>query len=264
MAGSGDIPRLIGMVHLGPLPGSSRYDDDLDNLIEDAVTDAERLEAAGFDGLMIENFGDAPFFADDVPKVTIAAMTRVVSDIAAAVNIPFGVNVLRNDALGALAVAAATDAAFVRVNVLSGEMATDQGTIRGRAAEVARMRRSIAPDTRILADVFVKHATPPPGLTLDQAVADTAERAGADAIVISGSATGKAPTLPTIRKARAAAAGVPIVIGSGATPASAGKLLDIADSLIVGTSIKERKATTNPVSARAATAFVRAARKGKR
>ncbi|NNC75082.1 MAG: BtpA/SgcQ family protein, partial [Acidimicrobiia bacterium] len=154
------------MVHLGPLPGAPGFDDDFDNLIEDAVTDAERLEAAGFDGLMIENFGDAPFFADDVPKVTIAAMTRVVSDIAAAVGVPFGVNVLRNDALGALAVAAATDAAFIRVNVLSGQMATDQGPIVGRAAEVARMRRSIAPDTLVLADVFVKHATPPPSLSL--------------------------------------------------------------------------------------------------
>ncbi|MBT8212263.1 MAG: BtpA/SgcQ family protein [Acidimicrobiia bacterium] len=252
------------MVHLGPLPGAPGFDDDFDNLIEDAVTDAERLEAAGFDGLMIENFGDAPFFADDVPKVTIAAMTRVVSDIAAAVGVPFGVNVLRNDALGALAVAAATDAAFIRVNVLSGQMATDQGPIVGRAAEVARMRRSIAPDTLVLADVFVKHATPPPGLSLEQAVADAAGRAGADAIVISGPATGKAPSLPSIRKARSAAGGLPIVIGSGATAASATRLLDVADSLIVGTSVKERKLATNPVSERSAATFVKAARKGKR
>ena len=124
------------MVHLGPLPGSPQFGHDLKAVIASALADAERLEAAQFDGVMIENFGDIPFFADDVPKATIAGMTRVVSAISRHVDIPFGVNVLRNDALGALAIAAATGASFIRVNVLSGLMHTDQGPIVGRAAEV--------------------------------------------------------------------------------------------------------------------------------
>ena len=128
-------PRLVGMVHLGPLPGAPRYRGDLDAVITAAVADARTLIDAGFDGLMVENFGDAPFFADDAPKETIAAMTRVVGAVTA-LGAPTGVNVLRNDALGALAVAAASGAAFIRVNVLSGVMYTDQGVITGKGAEL--------------------------------------------------------------------------------------------------------------------------------
>jgi len=96
------IGGLIGMVHLGPLPGSARSVP-LDETIDRAVSDAVDLVDAGFDALMIENFGDAPFFADDVPKITIAAMTRAIAAIATEIEVPFGVNVLRNDGLGALA-----------------------------------------------------------------------------------------------------------------------------------------------------------------
>ena len=102
------FPRLIGMVHLGALPGAPGYRDDFDSLVGAAVEDARTLEAAGFNGLMIENYGDVPFFADRVPAVTVAAMTAAVSEIARAVTIPFGVNVLRNDGESALAIAAVT------------------------------------------------------------------------------------------------------------------------------------------------------------
>ena len=114
------FPRLIGMVHLGALPGAPGFRDDFDSIVEAAVKDAGMLESAGFDGLMIENYGDVPFFADRVPAITVAAMTAAVRAIAEAVDIPFGVNVLRNDGEAALAIAAVTGAAFIRVNVLSG------------------------------------------------------------------------------------------------------------------------------------------------
>ncbi|NIW74677.1 MAG: phosphorybosylanthranilate isomerase, partial [Gemmatimonadetes bacterium] len=86
---------------------------------------------------------------------------------------------------------AATGARFIRVNVLSGSMFTDQGPIVGRAAEVARLRAALHPDLVVLADVMVKHATPPPGLTIEQAAADLWERSGADGIVVSGTGTGR-------------------------------------------------------------------------
>lgn len=122
------IPRLVGMVHLGPLPGSPRFDGDFDQVVERARRDAMTLVEAGFPAFIVENYGDAPFFASDVPSITVAAMTRVVlalTGMGAAV----GVNVLRNDALAAVAVAAATGSTFVRVNVLTGSMYTDQGLV---------------------------------------------------------------------------------------------------------------------------------------
>ncbi len=247
------------MVHLGPLPGSPRFSGGFDRVVSAAVDDAIRLDEAGFDAIAVENFGDAPFFADDVPKVTVAAMTRALSAIAGVTGRPMVVNVLRNDAAAALAVAAATGAAFVRVNVLAGTMWTDQGPIVGQAAAVTRLRRAIAPEVGILADVFVKHATPAPGATIEQAAEELAERAMADAIIVSGTSTGRAPDLAMVRQVRAAAPGVPTLVGSGVTEDTVASYLEIAYGVIVGTALKVDGITTNPVDPMTAKAFVAAA-----
>src|SRR5690606_33308017 len=110
------------MVHLLPLPGAPRWGGRLEDVLARARADAEALEAAGFDGVIVENFLDAPFHPGRVPPLTVAAMTRAVSDVRAAVSVPVGVNVLRNEAEAALAVCAATEAAFLRVNVHVGAM----------------------------------------------------------------------------------------------------------------------------------------------
>jgi membrane complex biogenesis BtpA family protein len=249
------------MIHLGALPGAPGFDGDLDGLLAAAITDARALTRAGFDGLMIENFGDSPFFADDVPKITIAAMTRAVSAVAGEVDVPIGVNVLRNDAIGALAVAAATGASFIRVNVLSGMMSTDQGPIVGRAAEVARARAGLASDVEIMADVFVKHATPPSGLTLELATRDLAERGGADAIVVSGTGTGLPPTMGDILEVRKAAQGTPVYLGSGVSVDTVADFLGVATGVIAGTAVKRHGETTNPVDVNRARAFIEAAKR---
>jgi len=226
-------------------------------VLERARTDAEALVVAGFDGIMVENFGDAPFYADDVPKVTIAAMARAVAEVAGA-GLPTGVNVLRNDGLGALAVAGATEAAFIRINVLSGMMYTDQGPIIGRAADIARSRRELCPDTAIIADVFVKHATPPAGLELVDATNDLVERAGADAVVVSGAGTGSATSLHDLQVV-ADHSHLPVYVGSGATATTIAEILSIGDGAIVGSDTKIDGIATNPVDPQRAVAVVRAA-----
>ncbi len=253
------VPRLTGMVHLGPLPGAPRFGGDLDAVIGAAVDDALRLDHAGFDAIGVENFGDAPFFADDVPKVTVAAMTRAIGAVAGVTAKPLVVNVLRNDGAAALAIAAAVGAAFVRVNVLAGTMWTDQGPVVGRAAELTRLRSTIAPDVGILADVFVKHATPPPGVTLEQAAEELAERSLADALIVSGSSTGRPPDLAIVREVRAAVPSTPVLLGSGVTEDTVAEFLGIADGVIVGTSVKVDGITVNPVDPVSAKSFVVAA-----
>lgn len=254
------LPRLIGMIHLAALPGSPQYTGDFAAVVAAAVADAKVLESAGFDGLMIENFGDVPFFADDVPKLTVAAMTSAIGRVRDATSLPLGVNVLRNDAVAALSVAAATGASFVRVNVLSGVMYTDQGPIVGRAAEITRMRAAMAPDVAIMADVFVKHAAPPPGITIEQAAEELAGRALADAVIVSGTSTGRPPTLPLLRKVVGAIPETPIFLGSGVTASSVTRFLSVATGVIAGTSLKKRGVTTNPVDPKKAKAFIAAAR----
>ena len=254
------LPRVIGMVHLEALPGSPHFGQDLKAVIARALADVERLQAAHFDALMIENFGDVPFFVDDVPKVPIAAMTRVVSAISRHVDFPFGVNVLRNDALGALAIAAS----FIRVNVLSGLMYTDQGPIVGRAAEVLRARQELAPGVAIMADVFVKHASAPPGSTIARAAADLVERGGADAVIVSGVGTGRPPAMGDLKIVRQARRGeVPLLVGSGADSSNVLNLLAHADGVIAGTSLKVGAVASGPVDPEQGALFVAAAREAR-
>lgn len=253
------IPRLIGVVHLGPLPGSPGYDWDLEAVIEAAVADATTLAAAGFEAVLVENFGDFPFFAEQVPPVTVAAMTAAVVAIGRETSIPMGVNVLRNDAAAALAIAAATGAAFIRVNVLTGMMITDQGPIVGRAADVQRLRASLAAEVAVLADVFVKHAVPPPGLDIRQAAVDTVGRGLADGLVVTGPATGTPPD-PALLSELAGLVKVPVLVGSGAELTSLESLLTSADGVIVGTSIKRDGIVTQRVDPDRAAAFAQAFR----
>ncbi len=255
------IPRVVGMVHLLPLPGSPGFNGSMDEIMKTAVSDASDLAEAGFPALMIENFGDVPFLADGVPAETISAMTVSVTEVSDATGLPFGVNVLRNDAVSALGIAAATGAAFIRVNVLTGIMYTDQGPIVGQAAAVLRKRSQLAPGVEIWADVMVKHAAAPAEIDASQAAADTVERGRADAVIVSGSGTGAEPDMHEATVVRAA---VPtetrVVIGSGANVDNLSRLTGTADSVIVGSSIKVDGDARNRVDPRRASRFIEAAR----
>lgn len=253
------LPGLVGMVHLAPLPGSPRFAGSMDAVVDRALREASVLTDAGFPALMVENFGDAPFHPDRVPAVTVAAMARVVTELRSVTPARIGVNVLRNDGLAAVAVAAACGASMIRVNVLSGTMYTDQGPVVGRAAEIARERSRLAPGVLVLADVFVKHAVPPPGLTIEQAAVDTWERAGASALVISGAGTGRPVDTGDLERVRAAVPGAHLVVGSGATVDTLPLLAALADSVIVGSALKRGGDVLGPVEPDRAADVVRAA-----
>lgn len=211
----------------------------MDDVLDTATSDAQALTEAGFPSLLVENFGDAPFHAEVVPSETVAAMTLAVDTVMKGTGVPVGVNVLRNDLLSGLGIAASTGSPFVRVNVLTGVMFTDQGPIVGRAAEALRKRASLSAEVEIWADVMVKHATPPPGLDARQAALDTVERGLADAVIVSGSGTGSEPDLEEARLIKdELPKGTRVVIGSGATPANLANLCEIADTVIVGSAVK--------------------------
>jgi len=257
------IPRLVGMVHLLPLPGSPRYLGSIDQVVDTAGEDARTLLDAGFPALLVENFGDVPFHADRVPPETIAAMTSAATAIAG-LGAPFGVNVLRNDGLAALGIAVATGADYMRVNVLIGTMLTDQGPIVGNAADLMRARRALAAEVEVWADVMVKHAVPPPGLDAGRAAADTVERGLADAVIFSGPGTGVEPDLLVASVIKSAVPeGTRVVVGSGATSDNLDQLLSIADTVIVGSSIEvDGRAGNRPDPLRAKSFVERAAESG--
>jgi membrane complex biogenesis BtpA family protein len=252
---------VIGMVHVRALPGAPRFGGSMDAVIESALRDARALREGGCDAMAFENFGDRPFFKERVPAETIAGLTRVIAEVAAEVTLPFGVNVLRNDAASAIAIAAATGAAFIRVNIHTGAMLTDQGIIEGRAAETLRKRAALCPEVLIFADHMVKHATPITPTDEVQAAKDLRHRGFADGIIISGSETGAEADHASFARVREALSDAPILIGSGLTAKNAASFA-AADGAIVGTSIKIDGRLDAPVDpdrvARLVAAFKRA------
>ena len=247
-----DTP-VVGMVHLPALPGAPGFDGDREAIRERAIADASALEAGGVDGLILENFGDAPFYPEDVPKHVVADLTAIATEVVDAVSVPVGINVLRNDATAALSVAAAAGADFVRVNVHTGTAATDQGVLEGRAHDTLRLRERLAADVAILADVHVKHATPVGEAGIERATLETIERGRADGVIVSGPASGEETGLEDLQAVAETVEdlerSVPVFVGSGVTPETVGNVLEAGgDGVIVGTALKEGGVTTNPVS----------------
>lgn len=249
-------PRYIGVVHLPALPGDARAtSSDYSQPYEYALRDARALIKGGVEGIIVENFGSAPFQKgtrqDPAPPHQIAALAVIAREIKSMSDqVLLGINCLRNDAIAALGVAAAVGAEFVRVNVLSGAYVTDQGLIEGEAAAVLRYRKQLeAEHIKIFADILVKHASPLAPLEVEQSALDTWKRGGADALIVSGTGTGAPVSHELLRRAQEAVDySCPIYIGSGLNLDNISTLAPLASGVIVGTTLKEDGRLEAPVS----------------
>ena len=249
---------LIGVVHLQPLPGSPRWRGDFGSVIKFAVNDARAYARGGAHALFIENFGDVPFTKGSIAPETLAAMAAAGRAIRQAVDLPIGFNVLRNDARAALALCAVCDGAFIRVNVHTGAMLTDQGLIEGNAYETLRYRQRVCPGAQIFADVHVKHAVPLGNWSIEDTARDTVERGLADALIVSGAGTGLAAEIADVERVRRIAPTTRILLGSGTTLANVRDFLPAADGFIVGSSLKLGGKLSNPIDPKRVAALARA------
>ncbi len=252
---------IIGVVHLLPLPTSPRWGGSLKAVIDRAEQEATALSAGGVNGIIVENFFDAPFSKNQVDPAVVSAMTLIVQRLMNLVTLPVGINVLRNDAHSAIAIASCVHAQFIRVNVLTGVMATDQGLIEGEAHQLLRYRRELGSNVKILADVLVKHGRPLGSPNLTTAVQETIERGLADGVILSGWATGSPPSLEDLELATAAANGTPVFIGSGANWENISTLMQAADGVIVSSSLKRRGRIEQPIDPIRVSQFVEATRR---
>jgi uncharacterized protein len=251
---------LIGVVHLAPLPGSPRWDGKLEPVVKKAVGDARAYEVGGAHALILENFGDVPFTKSVVGPETVAAMAAIGCAVRAVVRSPIGFNVLRNDARAALALCAACGGGFIRVNVHTGAMLTDQGIIEGNAYETLRYRKTICPSVAVFADVQVKHAVPLGDCRIENSASDTLERGLAEALILSGTGTGVAADLVDVRKVREACHDARLLLGSGVTAQNVAEFLPFVDGCIVGSSLKRGGRVANPVDPKRVAALARALR----
>jgi membrane complex biogenesis BtpA family protein len=253
------------MVHLPPLPGAPGYKGDLNAVMDHALHDARTLADAGVHGLLVENFHDYPFYPETKEPETVAAMTRIAVELRRVVALPLGVQVLRNSWQSSLAIAAAVGGAFIRVNVLTEAMVTDQGLITGVAHLALRYRRFIgAESVRIMADVYSKHGAPVARRPLGIVAQDLVSRGRADAVIVSGEHSGDPPRAEDLEEVRRAVPDTPVVLGSGMTVDTV-DLLRYADACIFGYGAKRGGDMASPVDAQLARTFMqRVARLGGR
>lgn len=254
---------LVGMLHLGALPGTPRASAPLERVVAAAVAEARVYRAAGFHAVMIENMHDLPYLRGAVGPEIVAAMTAAGREVRRDTGLPLGVQVLAGANREALAVALACGAAFVRVEGFVFAHIADEGLIEASAGELLRFRRAIgAEPVRVFADIKKKHAAH--ALTADVGLADTARAAEfflADGVVVTGTSTGRAADPAHVRAVRDAVA-LPVAVGSGLTPDNLGDYH--ADVFIAGSFVKRGGVWSNaldPARTRAlARAFARAGR----
>jgi uncharacterized protein len=241
--------RIIGVIHLPPLPGSARGQSarQMGAILEAVRRDAAAWASGGANAVIVENFGDVPFHKGAVGPETVSAMTLAVSVAVAESGLPVGVNVLRNDVEAAVAIAALAGGQFVRANVYAGAAVTDQGLIEGRADAVQALVRRLDAPIAVWADVDVKHAAPLSRRPIGDLAEDAVERGLAAAVIVSGAGTGRPTKLADLQAVRAVLPGTPIYIGSGATEETLPSLLEMADGAIIGTAAKVHGVITNQV-----------------
>ncbi|MCK6572645.1 BtpA/SgcQ family protein [Myxococcota bacterium] len=256
------VPRaLIGMVHVGALPGTPAHGAPLRTIIAQAVAEARLYRDAGYDVVLIENMHDRPYRKGGVGPEIVAAMTAVGCAVRAAVDLPLGVQILAGANHEALAVALACEARFVRVEGFVFAHVADEGVIEACAADLLRYRRALGADVAVVADIKKKHSAH--AITADVSLVETAHAAEfflADGLIVTGTATGHAAD-PAEVAAVAAAVNLPVLVGSGASAENVGAYA-AADGVIVGSSVKVGGRWEAPVDAARARAFAEAFRRG--
>ncbi len=250
---------VIGALHLPPLPGSPRFrsrDDFMSELMDFALRNARRLEEAGFDAVILENFNDNPFRARVRDVRTISAITLIAYDVSRSLSIPVGVNILRNSCPEAAAIAIIANLSFIRCNAYCEALVSAEGVLRPLAREVQMVFSYFNRKVKVLADVLVKHATPLHRFSVEDLVHDCVERCLADAIVVTGSRTGKEPDLKLVRKV-VECSRVPVLVGSGMTSENV-RMYAMASGFIVGTYVKDVNGEVNVERAKRFVQSVRA------
>jgi uncharacterized protein len=255
---------IIGMVHCWPLPGAPGYSGyGMKTIIEHAIRDAEALAEGGCDALIVENMWDIPFRAGPhIQPESIAAQAVVAHAVREAVpQLPLGINLVHNGGTALLAVAIASGASFIRVCMFTGAGVWDAGSWdEGSAADLMRRRKELhAEHIKILADVDKKHSVRFPGIDLATHIEWTNFFA-ADGMIVSGRMTGDAPDLEKVREAKRLAGSTPILLGSGTDERNIAAFMQVADGVIVGSSIKQDGEIANPVDVARVRRFIAAAR----
>ena len=252
---------VVGVVHVGALPGTPASALAVDELIELAVREAITYRDGGVDALMVENMHDVPYLRGSVGPEVVAAMAVIARAVKSEARLPVGVQILAGANLESVAVAHAAGLDYVRVEAYAFAHVADEGLIQSSAAELLRFRRKIGAErVRVWADVKKKHSAH--AITADVSLGETCaavEFMRGDAVIVSGSATGEPPRASDVREAKSHCR-IPVLLGSGVTPENVAEFYEAADGFIVGTYFKEGGLWSNTVDAARVRRLVEAVR----
>ncbi len=253
---------LIGMVHVQALPGTPGHSMKMRDIIALAVKEATILRNAGFDSVLLENMHDVPYLKRAVGPEITAAMTAAACAVKAAVNCPVGIQILAGANREALAAAQASGADYIRAEGFVFAHIADEGFMEADAGDLLRYRRMIgAEHVSILADIKKKHSSH--AITADIGLADTAHAAeffGADALVITGEATGRPVNPEHLQDARKGTH-LPIIAGSGANRDNLPVLWPQVQGIIAGSWLKKEGRWDQPLDRNRVRQFLKAAAK---
>jgi hypothetical protein len=230
---------VIGMIHVGALPGTPAGGARVDELTGRAVGEALDYAGCGLDGLMIENMHDTPYQRGTVGPEIVAALAVIGRAVKSEVRVPVGVQVLAAANVEAVAVAHAAGLDFVRAEGFAFAHVADEGIIESSAAALLRYRRQIGAErVQVWADVKKKHSSH--ALTADVGLGETCaavEFMRGDAVIITGTATGQPPRVEDVREAKSHCT-LPVILGSGLTTENLPEFYEAADAFIVGSHFK--------------------------
>jgi len=231
------IKPLIGVIHLPPLPRQGRRGANLDDIVDYAVSEALKLERAGFDAVVLENYGDKPYHVEWKDKITAALLAVIAKEVKKNTNLEVIINVLRNDVEASIAAAYASGARFIRVNSYCEHRISIEGNLKPTANMIEDILSSLNKYIGIMADIDVKHSIPLTKLRPD-IMKDCALRGSALAFIATGPSTGEPPSPGYLVSIREAIDTKPVIVGSGISLDNIKLYWRIADGYIVGTSIK--------------------------
>jgi membrane complex biogenesis BtpA family protein len=250
---------VIGVIHVGALPGTPRGSQTVAEIIASARSEARVYREGGVDGVIIENMHDVPYLRGEVGPEIVAAMTAVVTEVKGECGLPVGVQILAGANIEAMAVAHAADLDFIRAEGYAYAHVADEGLIQASAAKLLRYRKTIgATRVQVWTDVKKKHAAH--AITADVSLGETAETVefmGADCVIVTGSATGKPPTVADVQEAKSHCH-LPVFLGSGITEHNIAQFSDQADGFIIGSAFKIDGLWSNTVDPARVTSFMRA------
>jgi membrane complex biogenesis BtpA family protein len=239
---------VVGVIHVGALPGTPRGSQSVKELVRSAREEAKVYRECGVDGIYIENMHDVPYLKGEVGPEIVAAMTAIGVEVKNECQLPVGIQILAGANIEAMAVAHAANLDFIRAEGFAYAHVADEGIIEASAAKLLRYRKIIGAErVQVWADIKKKHSAH--AITADVSLGETAETVefmGADSVIVTGSVTGQAPKVADVQEAKTHCH-LPVFLGSGISESNIEQFYKNADGFIVGSSFKNDGLWSNTI-----------------